>query len=122
VRLVLLVSALGLFLAVAGLSPGVYVLVAVVGFGGLFVSPALATVYVIADEIAAPGARTEAGAWVNTAYNAGDAAGTAGVGLLVGRLPLTACFVVAAAAVLLPAVPLVVSIGAPRRRGLMSGR
>ncbi|MER5825819.1 MFS transporter, partial [Streptomyces mirabilis] len=38
-----------------------------------------------------------AGAWVNTAVNAGSASGTAGVGLLVGHLPLGLCFAIAGA-------------------------
>ncbi|MEV8411719.1 hypothetical protein AB0R12_40220, partial [Streptomyces niveus] len=57
---------------------------------------ALTTAYLIADEAAAPDARTQAGAWVNTALNAGISGGTALVGVLVGRLPLFLCFVLVA--------------------------
>jgi predicted MFS family arabinose efflux permease len=113
-RLLFLTVALSLFVILAGQSPGIYILVAVVGAAGLFVAPVLTSVYLIADEAAAPNARAEAGAWVNTAYNVGNSAGIAGIGLLISRLPLAACFAVAAAVTLLPAAALAVSIG--RRR------
>ncbi|MFE4829655.1 MFS transporter [Streptomyces sp. NPDC056672] len=100
-RLSLLCAVLGLALAAAGLAPNVYVLGAAVTVAGLFVAPALTTAYLIADETAAPGARTQAGAWVNTAVNAGMSGGTAAVGVLVGRLPLALCFALAALPVLL---------------------
>ncbi|MDF6045718.1 MFS transporter [Streptomyces sp. JH14] len=100
-RLTALAVALGTALMVAGASPNLYVLVAVVAAAGLFVAPALTTAYLIADESVGPGSRTQAGAWVNTAVNAGSSAGTAAVGLLVGRVPLAACFALAAAPVLL---------------------
>ncbi|MER7706027.1 MFS transporter [Kitasatospora sp. NPDC097605] len=104
VRLPLLTAGLGLALAVAGLAPNLLVLGAVVALAGLFVSPALTTAYLVADEAVAPDARTRAGAWVNTAFNAGSAAGGASVGLLVGHLPLPLCFALAAAPAL-AAVP-----------------
>lgn len=73
---------------------------------GLFVAPALTTAYLIADESVAPGFRVRAGAWCNTAVNAGMSVGAAAVGLLVERLPLPVCFAVAgavaAAAALVP--------------------
>ncbi|MFF2548172.1 MFS transporter [Kitasatospora sp. NPDC058063] len=102
-RLPLLVAGLGLALAGAGLAPNLPVLTAAVALAGLFVSPVVTTAYLIADETAAPQARTRAGAWVNTAFNAGSAGGTATVGLLVGRLPLPLCFALAAAPALLSA-------------------
>ncbi|MFB9840262.1 MFS transporter, partial [Actinoallomurus acaciae] len=87
-------------------------------------SPALATAYLIADESAAPGARTRAGAWVNTAVNGGSSGGTADAGLLLGRLPLAACFAAAALPVLAAAVTALIlhvatrhgRSGAPRHR------
>ncbi|MBO1416763.1 MFS transporter [Streptomyces sp. FH025] len=100
-RLPLLVAGLGLALAGAGLAPNLPVLAAAVALAGLFVSPVITTAYLIADETAAPRARTRAGAWVNTAFNAGSAGGSATVGLLVGRLPLPLCFALAAAPALL---------------------
>ncbi|MGC5015868.1 MFS transporter [Streptosporangium sp. DT93] len=103
VRLPVLAAALGLTLAAAGLSPTLYVLIAVVGVAGLFVAPALTTAYLLADESAAPHDRTRAGAWVNTAFNTGASSGTAAVGLLVGSVPLALCFVVAALPPLLAA-------------------
>lgn len=96
-RLALICAALGAALAAAGLAPNVYALGAAAAVAGLFVAPALTTAYLIADEAAAPGGRTQAGAWVNTAVNAGISGGTALVGVLVGRLPLFLCFVVVAA-------------------------
>jgi MFS family permease len=95
-RLSFLAAALGLILAATGLSPHPYVLIAWVGVGGLFVAPVLTTAYLLADESVSPAARTQAGAWVNTAFNAGSAGATAAVGWLVGRLPLSLCFALAA--------------------------
>ncbi|MFC8077134.1 MFS transporter [Streptomyces sp. NPDC057307] len=100
-RLAVICAALGAALAVAGLAPNVYALGAAAAVAGLFVAPALTTAYLIADEAAAPDARTQAGAWVNTAVNAGSSGGTALVGLLVGKLPLSLCFVLMAAPALL---------------------
>ena len=78
------------------------------------------SVYLIVDGAATPGARAEAGAWVNTGYNVGNSAGTTGIGLLINRLPLAACFAVAAAATCCPAAALAVSIGKPQNRGRQS--
>ncbi|MFE4372489.1 MFS transporter [Streptomyces sp. NPDC056835] len=100
-RLAVICAALGVSLAAAGLAPNVYALGAAAAVAGLFVAPALTTAYLIADEAAAPGARTRAGAWVNTAVNAGSSGGTALIGLLVGRLPLALCFVIVAVPALL---------------------
>lgn len=92
IRLPMLVAAPALGLALAGLSPNVQVLAVAAGTTGLFISPALATAYLIADEAAPRNARTRAGGWVNTAVNGGSSGGAATVGLLLGRLPLAACF------------------------------
>lgn len=100
-RLRVMAAALGAAVAVAGLAGDLYVLIAVVAVAGLFVAPALTTAYLIADESADAVHRTRAGAWVNTAFNAGSSVGTAAVGLLVDRLPLAVCFAVSAAPVLL---------------------
>jgi MFS family permease len=104
VRLPLLAAAFGLTLAPAGLSPNLYVLVAVVGVAGICVAPTLTTAYLVADESATPATRTTVGAWVSTAFNTGSSGGTAAVGLLIGRLPLALCFAIAAAPALLSAV------------------
>ncbi|MGW1729313.1 MFS transporter, partial [Streptomyces sp. NPDC002306] len=61
------------------------------------------TAYLVADESAAPGFRTRAGAWVNTAVNAGSSGGAAVMGLLVGRVPLPLCFALAGTQSLLAA-------------------
>ncbi|GHG04610.1 MFS transporter [Streptomyces hydrogenans] len=95
-RLAVLGLALGAVLVVTGLAPHPYLLVAGVALGGLCVAPALTTAYLLADESVAAERRTRAGAWVNTAFNAGSTSATAGAGLLVGRLPLAVCFALAA--------------------------
>ncbi|MEU5164447.1 MFS transporter [Streptomyces sp. NPDC020875] len=112
-RLAFLAAALGATLIATGFSPHPAVLVAGAAIGGLFISPALTTAYLIADEAADPATRTTAGAWVNTALNAGSSGATAAAGLVVGRLPLTLCFALAAVPVLLSAMT---SLRAPRRR------
>ncbi|MFB6835621.1 MFS transporter [Streptomyces sp. NPDC056361] len=119
VRLSLLTLGLGGVLAVAGLSPHPYALVGWVALGGLFLAPALTSAYLLADESAGPGRRTRAGAWVNTAFNAGSTAATAGAGLLVGRLPLALCFALAAfPAVLASAGTLAPALLRPGRRSV----
>ncbi|WP_225858924.1 MFS transporter [Streptomyces albicerus] len=104
VRLPLLAVGLALALGAAGLAPGLLTLSAAVAVAGLFVAPALTTSYLLADESAPPGSRVQAGAWVNTAVNAGSSAGAAAVGLLVGRLPLAVCFVASGATALVAAL------------------
>ncbi|MGV9418329.1 MFS transporter [Streptomyces sp. NPDC003674] len=97
-RLALLAVGLGLTLAAAGLVPGIASFAVAAACAGLFIAPSLTTAYLVADEAAGPGFRTRAGAWVNTAVNAGGSAGSAVAGALVGRLPLTVCFMVSGAA------------------------
>jgi hypothetical protein len=114
VRLSMLAVALGVAVAAAGLSANIVGLTVLVAVAGLFISPALATAYLAADEAAPPDARTRAGAWVNTGFNLGDSGGAAGVGVLVARLPLVLCFVVAGVpAVLAAAVPLARRVRTP---------
>jgi predicted MFS family arabinose efflux permease len=102
-RLAALVAGLAVVLAPVALSPGFAVLVAV---AGTLVSPALATAYVLANGLAPPGARSRAGNWVSSGYNAGSSAGSVLAGQLVGRVPLGACLPVLAAPALLAVVPL----------------
>ncbi|QCS10658.1 MFS transporter (plasmid) [Streptomyces clavuligerus] len=102
-RLAVLAAALGLVLAAAGLFPHPAVLVVWAAIGGLFIAPALTTAYLIADECADPASRTRAGAWVNTALNAGSAGATAVTGLLLGHVPVPVCFALAAAPAVLSA-------------------
>ncbi|MGV9311262.1 MFS transporter [Streptomyces sp. NPDC003691] len=111
-RLALLAAALGLTLAAAGLSSHPYLLIVWAALGGLFVAPAITTAYLIADECSGPDGRTRAGAWVNTAFNGGSAGATAAIGLLVGRLPLSVCFLLAATPVVLSAAT---ALHRPRR-------
>ncbi|MYW00890.1 MFS transporter [Streptomyces sp. SID3343] len=103
-RLPLIALGLGLTLAAAGLSPNLYVLAAAATVTGLFVAPAITTAYLLADAVATAKTRTRTGAWVNTTLNAGASIGTAAIGLLIGRLSLPWCFIVAAAPILLFAV------------------
>ncbi|MFC0601598.1 MFS transporter [Streptomyces palmae] len=103
-RLSLLAAALGLTLAATGLASHPAAVIAGMAVGGLFVAPALTTAYLIADESAGADARTRAGAWVNTAFNAGSAGASVAAGVLVGRLPLALCFALAAVPVVLSAV------------------
>jgi predicted MFS family arabinose efflux permease len=103
-RLSLLVVGLGLAVGAAGFSVNIVMLTVMVTVVGLFVSPALATAYLAADEAASPSARTQVGAWVNTGFNMGDTGGVAGLGLLVGRLPLAMCFITAGVPAVLAAV------------------
>jgi hypothetical protein len=123
VRLSMLAAALGVAVAAAGLSANIVVLTVLVGVAGLFISPALATAYLAADEAAPPDARTRAGAWVNTGFNIGDSGGAAGVGVLLARLPLVLCFVIAGVpAVLAAAAPLARPGGISERRSGSRGR
>ncbi|MFI6153744.1 MFS transporter [Kitasatospora sp. NPDC051170] len=103
-RLSLLAAALGLALAAAGLAPNLYALTAAAALTGLFVAPTITTAYLLADHSAPPGTATQAGAWVNTALNAGSATGTAAAGMLVAHLPLPVCFALMAIPALLTAV------------------
>jgi len=96
-RLMVLAAALGLSVCLAAAVPGVPWLAAAAAVSGLTISPTLSTAYLLADELAAAEHRTRAGTMVNTAFNAGGSAGTAGIGLLTGQLPLALCFVLAAA-------------------------
>lgn len=114
-RLPLLAAGLGLALCGAGLARGPLTLALAVAVAGFFVAPALTTAYLIADEDTAPEARVQAGAWVNTAVNAGGTAGAAVAGVLIGRLPTGWCFALTGAVVL--ATALAVARGARRERG-----
>ncbi|MFJ6837677.1 MFS transporter [Streptomyces sp. NPDC091209] len=114
VRLPLLAGCLGLTLLAAGLAPGLGTLTVAVACAGFFVAPALTTSYLMADAAAPPGFRTQAGAWVNTAVNAGSSGGSAGAGLLVGRLPLGLCFAFSGALALAAALVCARSARTPR--------
>jgi predicted MFS family arabinose efflux permease len=103
VRLPLQAAGLGLALCLAAPAGGLVVLAVAVAVAGLFVGPLITTAYLIADESAAPEARVQAGAWVNTAVNAGITAGAALAGVLVGRLSPGVCFAATGAVVLLTA-------------------
>ncbi|MFE0514131.1 MFS transporter [Streptomyces sp. NPDC058964] len=110
-RLPWLLAGLGTALSAAALARGPWTLAAALACAGVCVAPALTTAYLLGDETAQEGARTRAGAWINTAVNAGTSVGSAAAGLLVGRLPLGACFVLAGA---MAAVAAVAAVVAPR--------
>ncbi|OPG13576.1 MFS transporter [Microbispora sp. GKU 823] len=103
-RLPLLATALAVSLAAAGFVSNMVALSLLVGVAGLFVAPVLTTAYMLADKAAAPGSKTLAGAWVNTAFNTGNAVGSASMGLLLGRFTLTAAFAAGALPSLLAAL------------------
>ncbi|MFI2201754.1 MFS transporter [Streptomyces sp. NPDC020192] len=104
VRLCWFAAGLGLAIATGALAPGLWTLTAVMACAGAFIAPLLTTAYLLADESAAPGARTQAGAWVNTGVNAGSSTGVLLTGLLIGRVPLGVCFVLAGGVALISAV------------------
>lgn len=116
-RLALAALGLGLVLAPAGLAPGPFALALVAALAGVSVAPALTTAYLLADATAPPERRTRAGAWVNTAFNAGAASGTAAAGLLLGSLPVAACFALAALPLLLAGLAALTPRGAVRTAG-----
>ncbi|MFJ8820709.1 MFS transporter [Streptomyces sp. NPDC102467] len=115
-RLTLLSLGLAAALGAAALAPGLLALAGAAACVGLFVAPALTTAYLIADDAVDPGLRTQAGAWVNTAVNAGSSGGAAGVGLLVGRYPLPVCFAAAATAPLLAGLTTLTKTQAPQNQ------
>ena len=96
-RVALLATGLVVILIPAALSPNLLVLALPIGLAGVLVSPALATAYALTDSLASPRARTRAGNWVNSGYNAGASARAVLSGQLVGRIPLSACLPVLAA-------------------------
>ncbi|MFI7406647.1 MFS transporter [Streptomyces sp. NPDC049541] len=104
VRLPLVAAGLGVALFGAGFAPGLGTLAVALAAAGFFVSPALTTAYLIADDAAAPAARVRVGAWVNTVVNAGSTAGAAVAGPLVGGMPTALCFAAAGTAALLTAL------------------
>lgn len=117
----LLAAGLGLAIAVAGLAADLFVLAVLAGVIGLFVSPSLTTAYLLADETATPDTRTQAGAWVNTAFNLAGSAGTALAGLLLAGFPLPVCFALAATPPLLAALLTAVPAGRTRPPGRIPG-
>ncbi|MEU9243025.1 MFS transporter [Streptomyces sp. NPDC048385] len=102
-RLAWLAVGLGVALGAAGFAPGMWTLGGAMAVAGAFVAPTLTTAYLLADETAAEGERTRAGAWVNAAVNAGSAGGSVVAGLLVGRLSVGACFALAGCVALVSA-------------------
>ncbi|KQV16545.1 MULTISPECIES: MFS transporter [unclassified Kitasatospora] len=77
----------------------------------------LITAYQLVEELVPEGSRTEAGAWVNTAYNLGAALGAAAGGVLVERAgPTTAFGGTAGALACCAAFGAVATLGVVRRR------
>ncbi|MFI1365682.1 MFS transporter [Streptomyces griseochromogenes] len=102
-RLAAFAAGLGLVIAAAGLAPGLWTLTVAMACAGAFIAPTLTTAYLLADETAPEDSRTQAGAWVNAAVNAGDSAGALATGLLIGGLPLGVCFALAGGTALVAA-------------------
>lgn len=98
VRLPFLLAGLAVLLAATGSAPAPAWFALGIVLAGCVVAPSLSTAYLAADELAPPGAATRAGAWVNTGFNAGASAGSALGGVLADRVPLPACFALAALA------------------------
>jgi predicted MFS family arabinose efflux permease len=73
----------------------------------------LITAYLQVDTLVAAGSRTEASAWINTAYNLGSALGSAAAGVLISRYGAAPAFP-AATAVLLVATALAALLSARR--------
>ncbi|MFG2942413.1 MFS transporter [Streptomyces sp. NPDC048282] len=103
-RLVWLSAGLGAALVVAGLAPGMWTLAGAMAVAGVFVAPTLTTAYLLADETAAEGERTRAGAWVNAAVNAGSSGGSVAAGVVVGAVPLWVCFALSGGVAVVSAV------------------
>jgi predicted MFS family arabinose efflux permease len=79
------------------LASGTPLLAALLLVLGLLLAPALITGYVLADHFTPMSARTEASSWINTATNAGAAAGAALAGLLVDHHGVTSALATGAA-------------------------
>ncbi|GAA1857103.1 MFS transporter [Asanoa iriomotensis] len=120
-QLAVLAVSLAAVLAVAGLAPGIAALAAAAALAGLFVAPTLTITYLLADRSVPSEARTRAGTWVNTAFNAGSSGGSAAVGLLISRAPLAVCFAAAAAPVVLSATVILASRPQPVFAGERAG-
>ena len=103
-RLAWLSAGLGAALVVAGLAPGMWTLAGAMAVAGVFVAPTLTTAYLLAEESAAEGERTRAGAWVNAAVNAGSSGGPVAAGVAVGAVPLWVCFALSGGVAVVSAV------------------
>jgi predicted MFS family arabinose efflux permease len=101
-------SAAGLALLLGALTAGHLALIPADGsvlalgvvllFAGAAIAPTEATVYAMVDNAAAPGAMTEAFAWLATAMAVGGAAGAAGAGIVADRAGPGAAFALAGGA------------------------
>ncbi|WP_309225099.1 MFS transporter [Salinispora sp. H7-4] len=120
-RLPILAAFLGVFCVLSGQATGMVGLVALAGAVGFLMAPTLTTAYLIAGAVDSQARSTEAGTWVNTAFNTGNAAGSAGIGLLLSPLSLAWCFAVTGAVVLLPAAVTALSQTARKIRGSVRG-
>lgn len=119
-RLPWLMAGAGVTLSLAGLAPGPWTLAAAMTCAGAFVAPTLTTAYLLAEETAQEATRTRAGAWVNAAVNAGSSTGSVTAGLLIGRVPLWGCFVLAGAVAVVTAPACRPAM--PTRAGIAAGQ
>lgn len=104
--LLLVLSAL---LALTAAAPALLVLGLCVAAAGTLTAPILSTAYLAAAGAAPDGATTRATTWVNSAVNAGSSTGGALAALLITRLPLPLCFLLAAVPPLCTALAIRVS-------------
>ena len=99
-RLLLLGGAMAVLCGALALAPTVVLLAIGLATVGFFLAPSLVTGYLLADELTAPGVRTEASSWINTALNAGAAVAAAGIGVVADTASPIVGFVVGAAGAL----------------------
>ncbi|QMU72193.1 MFS transporter [Streptacidiphilus sp. P02-A3a] len=97
-RLTLLAAAGAGCYALPALAPLLPVAAPALLAAGAFGDTLLITAYLLVDERVAAGARTEAGAWVNTGYNLGSALGSGGAGMLLDAAGHRAVLLAAAVA------------------------
>jgi predicted MFS family arabinose efflux permease len=101
-----LITVLAAGSAAAAAAPGLVSLGVVMGLTGVAIAPLFVVAYLAADDLAPPGAQTEATTWVNVAANAGNAGGAALAGVVTqaagtGRGFLAGALLLAATAAIL---------------------
>jgi predicted MFS family arabinose efflux permease len=89
-------------IALSAITPGLLLAGIVLALTGTVLAPSAVLSYLSAERLAGPGA--EASTWINTAWNAGVAAGFALTGLAVGRAGTTVPMLAGAAVLLVAAL------------------
>jgi MFS family permease len=101
-----LLAAMAGGIALSAITPGLLLAGIVLALTGTVLAPSAVLSYLSAERLAGPGA--EASAWINTAWNAGVAAGFALTGLAVGRTGTTVPMLAGAAVLLAAALAVLV--------------